>query len=150
MNISKFPLKARAKCAYCNSTVYGYVQFVDELLPGYVWFKTSDGALVMVQEDSVCAFTGNKDNDGVDIYEGDVVETTFVDLEDGLLYKERFLVAFNEMHGAFCFFYTSGEFSGVGLYWLLYDNEFHVSVIGNVYDNEELAEIFDKPLKVDL
>lgn len=143
MKIEKFPLKARAKCAYCDSTVYGYVQYVDELVEGYVWFKTLEGALVMVKEDTVCAFTGAEDDLGVDVYEGDVIQIEgAIDNEP---FTENFLIAFIQQQGAFCAFDEKGRADEVGLYNFFYNKDFFVTVVGNIYDTPEIIKGWKKP-----
>lgn len=145
MKIEKFPLKARAKCAYCDSTVYGYVQYVDELVEGYVWFKTLEGALIMVKEDTVCAWTGKKDSNDVKIFEGDFLQTEFEC--EGKIDKELFLVVYNEKESCFVTINEHGKVDELGLGWL--DCVDSVKVVGNVYDNEKIKKIFSELLRAE-
>lgn len=102
---------------YCNQ--YGYME-IDEI--------------VLVDENTLCQYTGLTDKNGNKIWENDVVR-----YEDDLanMVKED-LIGWNETHAAF----TRLHRSKMGLQYL-YINEFIASnfeVIGNIFDNPELLE----------
>ena len=86
-----------------------------------------DGFLHDIKPETLGQFTGLRDNEGNDIYEGDVV------------YASRFgkcKVAYDDKSARFemrdrqCFC------------WLIYNNETHI--IGNIYDNPELIKEDEK------
>ena len=95
--------------------------------------KYTDGVLqnlsATVYQATVGQFTGLKDENGVEIYEGDIAERW-----DGLIRQVkygRYLGAVCLAHLGFYFECVSGDISGI-------DGTF--KVIGNIHDNPELLE----------
>ena len=148
--------RARPNMAYFFES--GNVQTVDGFVFGSpdtcmlnvygadVWRKNMDGFFdkpcivamtvdgcprsVVVLEDTIGEFSGLRDKDGCDIYEGDIVRWD----KD----QKMYLVVFrNGM------FYASVEECNPHIYggfplWCLCEEEQHCTIVGNIYDNQEL------------
>ena len=86
--------------------------------------------LIRVAPETVGEFTGFKDIDGKEIFEGDIIQNTE---KTELIYRV-------EMVGG-CWsvdYHEDGDFDSVALNWLLTMAPF--KVIGNIHDNPELLE----------
>jgi uncharacterized phage protein (TIGR01671 family) len=111
---------------YVNRIKYD-VQFCEFCDGGECFSRYLSDAWVLMQ------YTGLKDKNGLEIYEGDVVD---ISPARGLRKTkiQSQLVGFDSQSGCYCFVYTTGEpmrsFSKK-------DKEFW-RVIGNIYENPEL------------
>lgn len=121
-------IKFRArKISTGNPWMYGYVEVLTSALgksPTYIhtfqdWNLNSREP---VDGDTVGQFTGLKDKDGVDIYEGDLVKNP-------QWIPEVYQVGFDR--GGFCFSNKGDSFANDAKYLSQF------KVIGNVYDNPE-------------
>jgi uncharacterized phage protein (TIGR01671 family) len=77
--------------------------------------------------------TGVKDDNGKEIYEGDILDFGTWDNDD---IAERGVVEYNTMRGAYIITYYS-PYGGEG-FDLLNNEESPIEVIGNIYENPEL------------
>lgn len=125
-----------------NDWVFGHIQpvFTGMCIMQVCKYKNSSGIeLFQIDENTVGQYTGIKDKNGVEIYEGDVIEihhgngnkTTGV-----VFYWDRFCAVFLMMESGEprCLFQEWGAFRKC-----VYA---YIQVIGNVFDNPELKERF--------
>lgn len=119
-------IKFRGRRKNSSEWVYGAFLAIPKLC-SYIYDVQPDGQATryLVDEDTVGQFTGLKDADGREIYEGDVIQV--VTKNPYWEFKKNFAVECN-LNG-FC---VDGE---PIYYWFKLHN---LKVIGNVYDNPEL------------
>ena len=122
-------IKFRAKHLNRDKFVYG-----DLVLKCSVpHIVTSSGVLVGININTVGQFTGLYENNGKEIYEGDIL------LYYGLM---KIVVVFN--HGAFGYYSRSDDFitfsQNVNFSFWKNDEDDKFESIGNIYDNPELIK----------
>lgn len=81
--------------------------------------------------------TGLRDKNGVEIFEGHIVEHRYNSPLSGELVVHRFQVAWDEMYSRFC---TIGIGLRHGIDLSNSASSRHLEVIGNIYENPELLE----------
>ena len=101
---------------------------------------TRDGCprSVVVQEETIGQFTGMKDIDGHEIWEGDVVEVTCLRPNNDLGKVLMAYVGYDNDVAAFCLYDPDGRHGGT----LCKNNDdAAIKVVGNRYDNPELIKV---------
>lgn len=152
MNISKFIVLQRAKCAFCGDTVFGHISDMTCLIDKFYWFRTTDNKLTLVYADSIVSSIGQTDSDGCDIFEGDIVKVIFDSSDSDEVSEDILLVCYNKDTAAFCLYNKNGKTDeyGICLKFIKLDIHFSIHVIGNIYDNPELIDGWSEPAEVEL
>ncbi len=112
----------RAKCKLKSKWMYGYYR----VSGGKHYINSTE-----VYPETVGQFTGLKDKNGVDIYEGDIVKETF-ETFDNQLWK----VLFDKKEAMFLVETLTHKTTLV-----LLSDVINGEVIGNIHDNPELMEV---------
>lgn len=96
---------------------------------------------VVVDPETVGQYTGLKDNNGREIYEGDIIERSYKNMLTGKMIHEIYSAVFDE--GIFMAKYEKSSPFGDTLLKFLVGNIneiISVKVIGNIYENQDLLE----------
>ena len=153
-------IKFRAKRMDSNEWLFGSL-FVDKEEQCYI--KEPDGKLYFIEDkETVGQFTGLKDNNGVDVYEGDILRVREIYNELWLLchtqeefnmfsmddargeVEKEYVTAVAFEDGCWCIS-SNNEYNDTFLSCLFGDMKksqpiFEFEVIGNIYDNPELIK----------
>ena len=98
---------------------------LDDVVMGKVQFTTKDS--------TVMQYTGLKDKNGKEIYEGDIIYRKTRLFSDSPWKEVRYVIRFDEKEGAF----LADGITGLRHYFEIRDP---FEVIGNIYENPELIK----------
>lgn len=119
-------IKFKAKSIYNGEWVYGDLLHKTDSTHIYMG-KGESGHIICPRVDpsTVCQFTGLKDCEGNEVWEGDVVEREIYDLRKGTAKVKAVIV------------YMDGAFVAVtnGIPYSLYNK--YIKVVGNIFDKEK-------------
>lgn len=133
-------IKFRAKCSHCDVWVYGsFVDFGEDETPEIQGFDPyregeDEWRAISVDRHTVGQYTGVKDINGKEIYEGDIVEVDgdSIDYNTMKMVRHILLVGFHD--GSF----TLEKEADEHYYLLHFMHVLHPVVLGNIYDNPDL------------
>ena len=137
-------IKFRAKTLINNkgAWAYGDLEYCKQSGLTRIHTYKEDGSYdkqQIVDPDTVGQYTGLKDCNGKEIYEGDILKVAFERFVLGALVEENYTVkvVFVDCEFLGDAIVPEGEERGWNMFYL-WENDDEIMVIGNVYDNPEL------------
>ena len=127
-------IKFRGKDAFTGKWVYGDLVHNQKVTENGLEPRVMVGGYE-VNPETVGQFTGLNDKDGKDIYEGDVIESSY-----GVGIPARHFIGYDPREASFIA-NLIGEYPNSGSIRQGWIDKFCKKVIGNIYDNFELLEI---------
>lgn len=147
-------IRFRAKRADDGAWVYGDLAHTQKICNAEEKARTGNVSIGVIRisnydvdETTIGQSTGLRDENGTEIYEGDIVDWTFLYTVcsggGAVEYETQVGGVIEWKQGGFILRVTENDFEGAGQYGLSdlnTDTESDVRVIGNIYDNEDLAD----------
>lgn len=122
-------IKFRAKCKYTNRFIYGDLLHTSS----GVRISEEDGDYEILPE-TIGQYTGLKDINDADIYEGDICRC--INCED-----EEYLSKIEFDDGAFKIEVTGCDYDYTAIGWALNNDIQEIEIIGNIYENPEILAV---------
>lgn len=139
-------IKFRGKCLRTNDWVYGSLIIKrNEYYIGYISDISGIWSVIQVEPKTVGQYTGLKDKNGKEIYEGDLIRKKFEDREIGEFYAVG-QVVFGTWYAGFTVPYKYNGYNNLERLsssmdkdgWVVANRD--MEVIGNIYENHELLD----------
>lgn len=124
-------IKFRGKRIDNGEWVYGYLYRLSEKLNPFIMLIDRRGESYEVDPKTVGQYTGQKDKNGEELYDGDICNCREYECCGKIEWSE------DEAGFYFCVFYEDGMFEEEQLY----DYVSELEIIGNIHDNPELLEV---------
>lgn len=142
-------IKFRAKDIHFNKWVYGYYHYLENSKEHCI-LEYGRHTSTVIDEQTIGQFTGLQDKNGKDIYDGDIVKTTYKEVRDymGVKYDNEMQftekVIWSDDYNGWCLELTNCKLKMYRRF--NYCEEVNhikllkVEVVGNCWDNPELME----------
>lgn len=133
-------IKFRAYSKELNRWMYGFYgwsmgkNYITEIINEYPTLSDPGGCYIEtfkeVEENSISQYTGLKDKNGKEIYEGDIIQS--FDSQD---YEITHIIEYSDEGAKFTAKHKGFGDCGVSQKWI---SEFEKEIIGNIYENPDL------------
>ena len=122
----------KAKRIDNGEQVEGY--FIDNEIACGTWEGCTGIDSYVIDQETLCQFTGLCDKNGNKIWENDIFQYT-----DETMVTQKDLIEYNETHASFVRLHNTEK---LGLQYLWIDEATcnHGEVVGNIFDNKELLQ----------
>lgn len=131
-------IKFRGKSISTGKWLYGYLLGNEDgkfaVVKPFKVNMDNECSCCEVDEETIGQFTGLKDKNGKEIYEGDVIESSY-----GVGIPARHFIGYNPREASFIA-NLIGEYPNSGSIHQGWIDKFCKKVIGNIHDNRELLE----------